>query len=125
VVSFKIDDLKDGPLVVPYCGVALLADSDARDYATTAAAQKAQGSKTLYERVTDLPEQTWTAAWQGIPRKKSRIYFPMGLDGGRQRFRLNADGSVEFRSNDHYLQARPGADTSRLALEKAPVQFEL
>ncbi|MCX6905275.1 MAG: hypothetical protein NTW03_17715, partial [Verrucomicrobia bacterium] len=52
------------------------------------------------------------------------IYFPMGLDGGRHRFRLNADGSLEFRANDHYLKGRPGQDTPRLALEKGPVRFD-
>ena len=71
-----------------------------------------------------MPEQTWRAAWEGMPRKKSHIYLPLGLDSGRQRFRLNADGTVDFRSNDHYLAGRPGKETPRLALEKAPVRFE-
>lgn len=122
--TFKVDDLAS-PLFLPHLGVAVLSDNDARDYATVAAAQRALGTQTLYDRVAGLPEQTWTAAWAGMPRKKSHIYFPMGLDGGRQRFRLHADGSVLFRSNDHYLRRRPGRDTERLGLEKAPVSFTL
>jgi hypothetical protein len=125
--TFKVDDLADGPLFLPEFGVAVLPENDTRDYAAVAAAQKQRGAKTLYDRVSEMPEQSWHAAWDGLPPKKSRIYFPMGLDGGRQRFGLNADGSAFFRSNDHYLQGRPGRDTPRLELEKAPmrVKFDL
>jgi hypothetical protein len=123
VFTFKLDDLANGPLFVSHLGVAVLPDGDPRDYATLAAEQKARGAKTLYERVAEMPEQTWKSAWDGMPRKKSDIYYPLGLDGGRQRFRLNADGSLEFRTNDRYLQSRPGQDTPRLALEKAGMSF--
>ena len=117
--TFRFDDLEQGPLLVWHFGVAVLPDNDRRDYATVAAEQKVLGAKTLYDRIAAMPEQTWRAAWAGMPRKKSDICFPLGLDGGRQRFRLNADGSLEWRSNDHYLKARPGKDTPRLALEPA------
>ena len=70
-----------------------------------------------------MPEQTWRGAWEGMPPKKSHIYLPLGLDGGRQRFELHADGSVRFRSNDHFLRGRPGKETPRFALEPAPVRF--
>src|SRR5207248_2757414 len=43
-------------------------------------------------------------------------------DGGRERFRLDADGSIRFRSNDQYLQHRSGKDTPRLKLEPAEVE---
>lgn len=122
--TFKADDLADGALFIPHLGVAVLPATDRRDYAAVAADQRAGATKTLYDRVAELPEQTWAQAWEGIPRKKSHIYFPMGLDGGRQRFRLNANGSLEFRSNDHFLRSLPGRDTERLSLEKAPVRVE-
>jgi hypothetical protein len=121
--TFKYDDLAQGALFLPHLGVAVLSGDDTRDYAAVAAEQKARGAKTLYDRVFAMPEQTWQAAWGGMPPKKSFIYFPLGLDGGRQRFRLNADGSLDWRSNDHYLQGRPGRDTPRLALEKAEVSL--
>jgi hypothetical protein len=124
VFTFKVDDLAGGALFIPAFGVAVLPDSDTRDYLAVVAEQKARGAKTLYDRVGELPEQTWRSAWESIPRKKSRIYFPMGLDGGRQRFQLNADGTLQFRSNDHYLRARPGQDTPRLDWEKAPARFD-
>jgi hypothetical protein len=121
VFTFKVDDLAGGPLFLPHLGVAVLAGEDARSYDDLAAAQKAQAGKSLYDRIAALPEQTWKSAWEGIPRKRSSIYYPLGLDGGRQRFRLNANGSIDFRSNDGYLKRRPGKDTPRLDLEKAPV----
>jgi hypothetical protein len=124
VFTVKVDDLRQGPLFLPHFGVAVLPDADNRDYTAIAIEQKTRGAKTLYDRVGEMPEQTWRAAWDGMPPKKSHIYFPLGLDGGRQRFRLNADGSIEWRSNDHYLRNRPGKDTPRLALEKAPVQVK-
>ena len=125
VFTFAVDDLNSGPLFSPALGAAVLPGGDPRDYAAVAAESAARGARTLRQRVNDAPEQTWRAAWDGMPPKKSRIYFPLGLDGGRQRFRLNADGSLEFRSNDGFLRARPGADTAALGLEKSGVNLQL
>ena len=121
--TFAVDDLSQGALFLPHLGVAVLTESDSRDYAAIAAGQRTNGGRTLYDRISELPEQSWRAAWAGLPRKKSDIYFPLGLEGGRQRFRLDPDGSVRFRSNDGFLRARPGADTPRLALKPPEVSF--
>jgi hypothetical protein len=121
--TFKFDDLAQGPLYLPDFGAAVLPDGDDRGYAAVAAEVKARGAKTLYDRVAEMPEQTWRAAWAGMPPKKSHIYLPLGLDGGRQRFRLDADGSVTFRVSDFNLRKRPGREKPRLALEPSPVQF--
>jgi hypothetical protein len=123
VFTFKVDDLAYGPLFLPRYGVAVLPAGDQRDYAAIAAAQKNQRAKTLYDRVAELPEQTWRSAWDNMPAKKSHIYFPLGLDGGRQRFRLEADGAVRCRCNDNFLRACPGKETARLRLEAAPARF--
>lgn len=122
--TIRFDDLAGGPLFLPHLGLAVLPDTDTRDYATVAADQKARGSKTLYDRVAETPEQTWQNAWNGVPRKKSDIYFPLGLDGGRQRFRLDPNGSIRWRSNDNYLKRMRGADTPRLELEKSPLTLK-
>ena len=121
--TFAPGDLAAGPLFIPDHGVAVLPSGDGRDYSAVAAAQKAAGQNTLYRRVAELPEQTWTSAWAGLPRKKSDIYFPLGLDGGRQRFRLDPDGSIQFRIKDSYFRSLPGRDTPRLDLENSPVTF--
>jgi hypothetical protein len=122
VFTFAAEDLKDDSLFLPNFGVAVLASADKRDYAAVATSQESRHGKSLYNRVKELPEQTWRAAWNGMPPKKSRIYFPLGLDGGRERFLLQADGIVRFRLNDNYLEARPGAETPRFKLEAAPVR---
>ena len=123
VFTFALDDLKHGALFIPHAGAAILPEADTRSYAAVAAAQKAAGTKTLYDRVAEMPEQTWRGAWEGMPPKKSHIYLPLGLDSGRQRFELDADGSLHFRSNDHYLRGRPGKEAPRIPLEPSPVHF--
>ena len=121
VFTFGADDAAKEPLFLPCFGVAVLPGRDSRDYAAVAARQRDQHAATLYDRVAELPEQTWPGAWSNMPPKKSRICFPLGMDGGRQRFLLVASGAVMFRSNDGYLQNRPGKDTPRLGLEPGPV----
>ena len=115
--TVAVDDLKSGALFLPDFGAAVLAENDGRSYEDVAAAQKSAGGKTLYERIADLPEQTWKKAWEGLPRKKADINFPMGLDGGRQRSRLEPNGGFGYRTADHFLRDRPGKDTPRLKLE--------
>src|SRR5439155_22246126 len=61
VFTFAVDDLKKGALFLPQLGVAVLPESDTRDYAAVAASQKSSGARTLYDRVAEMPEQTWRA----------------------------------------------------------------
>jgi len=124
VFTFKVDDLKDGALYLPEYGAAILPENDQRDYSTIAKAAQRAGEKTLYDRVEDLPEQTWTKAWNGMPPKKSRICFVLGMDGSRQKFRLDSNGGIFIRWNDQYMKRVPAKDTPRLDLEKQPVQLE-
>lgn len=123
VFTVKVDDLASGPVYLSHFGVVVLAEGDKRDYAEVAAELAARGDRTLYDRIAGMPEQTWLNAWSNMPSKKSRIYFPLGLDGGRQRFLLEPNGGVRFRLNDNFLETRPGKDTARLKLEPAPVAF--
>jgi hypothetical protein len=120
--SFAADDLKAGVLFLPELGAAVLPAEDTRNYQSIAREQTENKTRTLYDRVAEMPEQTWGGAWSNMPPKRSRMYFPLGLDGGRQRFQLEADGSVKFRLNDHFLRDRPGQDTPRLSAEPAPVE---
>ncbi|HEY3855050.1 MAG TPA: hypothetical protein VGO67_11695 [Verrucomicrobiae bacterium] len=122
--TFKVDDLEDGALFLPEYGAAILPADDHRDYATVAKLIQRAGHKTLYDRIAEMPEQTWTSAWNGMPPKKSRICFVLGLDGARQKFRLDADGDVFIRWNDQFMKGLPARDTARLDLEKPPVHFK-
>jgi hypothetical protein len=119
--TFGVNDLTNGALYLPEYGAAILPNSDRRDYATVAADVRRVGQKTLYQRIAEMPEQTWPSAWCGMPPKKSRIEFVLGLDGARQKFRLEANGDITFRTYDQYLESVPGNDTPRFALEKSPV----
>ncbi|MGO8701473.1 MAG: hypothetical protein ACLQVY_27620 [Limisphaerales bacterium] len=121
--TFKVDDLDNGALYLPEYGAAIVPAYDQRDYATVAAAVEHAAQKTLYDRVAALPEQTWATAWNGMPPKKSRICFILGVDGGRQKFRLDANGELFIRWNDQFMKSLPAKDTPRLDLEKQPVHF--
>ncbi|MBM3496823.1 MAG: hypothetical protein FJX72_21255, partial [Armatimonadetes bacterium] len=113
--TFDVRDLRDGPVFMPSLGVAVTRADDMRTYAQMAvAAGTAPPRRTLYERIAELPEQTWQAAWSAMPPKKSDIVFPMGLDGGRQRFLLHPSGAVGYRINNHFIHVRPGRDTAPL-----------
>jgi hypothetical protein len=121
--TFKVDDLDDGALFLPEFGAAILPGGDQRDYRAVAEEVRRSGKKTLYDRIAEMPEQTWTSAWNGMPPKKSRICFVLGLDGARQKFRLDANGDVFIRWNDQFMKGLPAKDTPRLDLEKQPVHF--
>jgi hypothetical protein len=126
--TFDPRDLRGGPVFVPSLGVAVLTAQDRRTYAEVKATLgSAARSRTLYDRIAELPEQTWQGAWSGMPPKKSDIVFPMGLDGGRQRFLLHPNGTIEYRINNQFIMARPGADTPRLAADgdRLSVSFEM
>ncbi|HTQ97542.1 MAG TPA: SGNH/GDSL hydrolase family protein, partial [Candidatus Acidoferrum sp.] len=121
--TFKVDDLSAGALFLPEFGAAVLPASDKRDFSAVAADVRRAGQRTLYDRIADLPEQTWTSAWNGMPPKKTRISFIIGMDGSRQKFCVDRDGLLSFRRNDHFMEVLPARDTPRLALEKGPVKF--
>jgi hypothetical protein len=121
--TFKVDDLADGPIYLPEFGAAILPEADKRDFAAVESDVKRAGRSTLYDRVAGMPEQTWGAAWAGMPPKKSRICFVLGLDGARQKFRLDGNGEVFIRWNDQFMKGAPARDTARLDVEKPPVHF--
>jgi len=119
--TFQVDDLTNGALYLPEYGAAILPGNDGRDYAAVAADVRHAGQTTLYQRIAEMPEQTWPSAWNGMPPKKSRIEFVLGLDGARQKFRLEPNGNLTFRVYDQYMESVTGKDTPRLALENPPI----
>ena len=72
---------------------------------------KTNATRTLYARIFDEPEQSLARALAEQPPRPGRIYLPLGTEGGRQRFGVNADGSV-FCVNDR-IDHPPGKDTPR------------
>ncbi len=113
--TFDVRDVRDGPVFVPALGAAVTRADDKRTYAEIARViGTASTRRTLYQRIAELPEQTWQGAWAAMPPKKSDIVFPMGLDGGRQRFLLHPSGAIEYRIQNHFIAVRPGKDTALL-----------
>lgn len=66
------------------------------------------GAKTVYDRVTEQREQTLERAWKDMPLKRS-YYFILGMEGGRQRFRLNPTGEL-WVHRPNFSDKRPGKD---------------
>lgn len=104
------------PVFAPTLGV-LVAPRDRKDSFDSVAGQTQERRRTpeelpLYERVAHQPEQALARAFAEQPPRPGHIYLPVGTEGGRQRFGVNANGSV-FCVNDRIDQPR-GKDTGRL-----------
>jgi len=85
-----------------------------RDATTYGEAEKAYSNavKCLYQKVGEMPEQTLKRAWNDMPKKDSRIYLPLAVEGGRQHFRLLGDGNVQLDTN--WQRRAPADDTKRI-----------
>jgi hypothetical protein len=118
--SVYLDDVADGEAVyLPALGAAV---ASAEDYAGLAAIRsrwEARPGATTYERVAQLPEQTWDRAWAEMPRKP-RFYFVLGCEGGRQKYRLEPNGDLLLPQN--FIRRVPGRDTNRLLWEGETLQ---
>ncbi len=111
--SFSVDVAEaagGAEIFSPYYGVIVTRADRATTYAEAEARWKKAPEKPLYERVFDEPEQTLAHARSEMPPKR-RIYFPLGCEGGRQRFGVEPDGSV-FCVNDR-IDHPHGRDTDR------------
>lgn len=109
--SFAAVDLaKAGRILIPDYGVLVRKAGDTTLYAR--AEREWQGQRTrkpdLYSRVFDLPEQTFTQAWNDTPAKTPH-YIPISFEGSRQHFRLDESGDVVI--NKHWIESIPGKDT--------------
>lgn len=69
--------------------------------------------KSLYERVKELPEQTYENAKNDMPEKKERGFMPLGCEGGRQKFGIDVSGDVFYRKYSAFAND-PGKDSDRL-----------
>ncbi|MGQ9683774.1 MAG: hypothetical protein ACUVX9_14655 [Anaerolineae bacterium] len=112
--SFSVDlnDVAGGEEVyLPDYGVVVAAAEGYRGLRAIRAGYEARRSKTTYERVLELPEQTWERAWGDMPQK-GRWYFVLGVEGGRQKYRLEPNGDLWLMENK--IRKVRGRDTERL-----------
>jgi len=121
--TVAIDDLDVGPAYLPDHGVCVVKGEEERDFTGLVAAIRVNSPPSLYDLISELPEQSWERAWRNMVPKRGRLYLPLGMDGGRHKFGINSDGSVFYRTNNRYLIRRPGRDTSRLQSDRAEINL--
>ena len=119
--SVCLNDVADGEQVyLPDYGVVVAPAEGYRGLQAIRAQHEARRSKTTYERVLELPEQTWERAWGEMPQK-SRWYFVLGVEGGRQKYRLEPNGDLWLMQNK--IRKVRGRDTDRLQWEGETLAF--
>jgi hypothetical protein len=119
--SFLVDDVLAGePVYVRDLGVIVSRADAGVCLATFEPGWEKGHRKTLYQRVHELPEQTWEQAWADMPAKR-RFYFVLGCDGGRQKFGVEPNGDIFLAEN--FIRRVPGKDTSRLGWEGKELRY--
>ena len=109
--SFAVSDLvRCGHIFLPDFKVLVRTVNDRTTYDAALAQWQANRDKSIYRRVSQMPEQTLGRAWQAMPPKQ-RHYIPLSFEGGRQHFGVDPDGSVFCQWN--WLRQIPGRDTQR------------
>jgi hypothetical protein len=114
--SFLVDDVSAGEKIyVKDFDILVTNSADNMDYTAYKKEWESNHPKTLYDRVYDLPEQTYEKSWNDMPKKQSRGFMPLGCDGGRQKFGVDQNGEVFYPKN--YIARVRGKDTDRLLWE--------
>jgi len=119
--SFAAADLiKFGHIFIPDFGVIVRKVGDDTSYKAAEQEWQKNKNKNIYTAVTTVPEQTLTRAWNDVPKKEPQ-YIPLGFDGGRQYFGIEADGSVFCRFG--WLHRIPGKDTKRCLVDGGSIDY--
>jgi hypothetical protein len=108
--SFAADEVARGDrILVDDMGILVTNDQDPITLSgyRDSLARKFRG-KTVYDRVTQEPEQTLHRAWNDMPLKRP-LWFVHGLPGNRNTMRQNSNGDIEVTSVRRWfdLQRRP------------------
>jgi hypothetical protein len=119
--SFLVDEIESGEKIfIKDFDVLISKASDSIDY-TKFRKKKSDHAKTLYDRIFDLPEQTYTKSWNDMPKKKNRGFMPLGCDGGRQKFGVDPNGDVFCPKN--YVARVKGKDTDRVLWDGDTIRY--
>jgi len=119
--SFAASDLvQHDHMFLPDFGVLVRRIGSDVTYDSAFARWRENREKNIYARVATVPEQTLTGAWRDVPAKQPH-YIPLGFDGGRQYFGLEADGSVFCRYG--WLARIPGKDTQRCLYDGNRIRY--
>ena len=113
--------VREGQVFLPDFSVLVTTGQDVSEYATVAASWKHRKDKDLYSRVFDMPEQTLQRAWSDMPRK-GHHYIPLGWEGARQRFGVEANGDVFVHKG--WLKRVGGKDSPHASWEGDGIRFK-
>jgi hypothetical protein len=108
--SFLIDEIVAGEKIfIKDFDVLVTKADDSVDYAKFLKDWELNHDKTLYDKIYELPEQTYSKSWNDMPKKRKRGFMPLGCDGGRQKFAVDQNGDVFYSKN--YVSRVKGKDT--------------
>lgn len=114
--SFLMNDVLSGERIfIKDYDVLITKSEDEVDFETFKKEWEAKHNKTIYDMVSELPEQTYDKSWNDMPKKKGRGFMPLGCEGGRQKFGVDQNGDV-FSPKNFIAKVR-GKDTDRLLWE--------
>jgi hypothetical protein len=121
--SFAADEVAKGDRIyVKNFGALVTEERDPvgslAEYARTLAAS---GANSVYVSVKEHPEQTLENAWNDMPLKR-QYPFVIGLEGARQRFKIQPDGGV-WMNHPNYAPKHPGSEVGRL-MWPDPVSYQ-
>jgi hypothetical protein len=120
--SFLIDDIEAGEKIfIKDLDVLITKSLDNIDYKEFRKTWETNHPKTLYDRIFDLPEQTYDKSWNDMPKKKARGFMPLGCDGGRQKFAVEQNGNVFCPKN--FITRSRGKDTDRLLWDGGTIHY--
>jgi len=122
-VTVLLEDLLAGPVLISHLGICVAEGRETRGFEDCLQEVLAGPKRMTFEQVGTRPEQTWQRAWNHMVPKRQPICLPLGTDGGRHKFQLNADGSVNYRTNNLYLERCPGRDTARLEQDVSELEI--
>jgi len=120
--SFLIDEIEAGEKIfVKDLDVLVTKAADDVSYTSFREEWESKHQLTLYDRVKELPEQTFEKAWNDMPQKESRGFMPLGCDGGRQKFGVAENGDIFCPKN--WIPRVRGKDTDRLLWEGREIRY--
>jgi len=110
--SFAVDEVERGDRIyVKAFGVFVRRTQDLVTLAQHRRSLEESGAQSVYDRVLDHAEQTLSGAWNDMPLKRP-LYFVLGMEGGRQRFRIDPHGNLWLK-HPLFAEKRPGKDNAQ------------
>ncbi|MCE5226437.1 MAG: hypothetical protein LLG05_11355 [Porphyromonadaceae bacterium] len=114
--SFSVDDVVSGEKIfVKDYDILVTKFADHINYAEFRQKWEVEHVTTLYDRIKELPEQTFENAKNDMPTKNDRGFIPLGCEGGRQKFGVDVNGDVFCPKN--CIPHTNGKDSNRLLWE--------